>query len=208
VIPASTSAARSSVRADARMRSPACSRERPPISVSHTSASTLSVARIASTSRRRSLGDTLAQWRECVVDPGDRAALTERQGIAVRPRQLEGQAEHRTQLGLVLERLARDSLDHQFEPRGCGRRRIAVEKRVRFEFRVAREQECPLVREVAIGSGSRDPGPPRSLLDGRGDAFGEECPRRGEHAGAGARLACQLAAEFAIDADGTVLFPL
>ena len=75
------------VRAEERISAAASSRERPAMSVSQTSASMPSVARIASASRRSSASAIVAQWRQRILDPADRpagAAAARRGSPAVR----------------------------------------------------------------------------------------------------------------------------
>src|ERR1700694_5248493 len=87
----------------------------------------------------------------------------------------------RTQLGFVVEELARKRLGHDLQPRHwIGWRRFPEQRPFRKRG-VRRGNQSAIVREVSEGGGARDSSPVGAPLDGRRLCSGQKLagPRKG-----------------------------
>jgi len=114
-------------------------RDRPAMSVSHTSASIPVALRMARTSRRSSASLRRERsGRECFFDPADGASLAERQVRRLGWIRFEREAEHGPLLWFGVDDEARERVDHEVEPLAGVVRRVRREQRFRRCFRVGR----------------------------------------------------------------------
>ena len=172
-------AAWSSVLAEERIRSTASSLESPPTSVSQTSGSIPSAARMARTRRWIARAGSRAQRLERLLDPADRASLAQQERRRV-GRRFEREAQRGPQLGFVVEQLATEpSVTSSSRAPGpaAGRRRAASPPRSRDRWRPAAPagwgssgRRCVRRDLCALGG----------LLDRRRDALGQQLARRGQ----------------------------